>query len=133
MDGMLLFPGGIRRDPSIDAWLATQAPELGAIARKWFARMRNCGDDVLELLHDGHPTACVGDAPFGYVNVFRSHVNVGFFFGAELEDATGLLEGTGKRMRHVKVKPGANLDATALGALIHAAYADVKSRWRRVL
>jgi len=90
--------------------------------------MRECGDDVRELMHDGCPVACVGDAPFGYVNVFRSHVNVGFFLGAQLEDPTGLLEGNGKRMRHVKLKPGADLDVAALSALIDTSYVDIKSR-----
>jgi hypothetical protein len=37
-------------------------------------------------MHDGCPTACVGDAAFGYVAAFRDHVNVGFFFGALLQD-----------------------------------------------
>jgi len=128
MNGMLRFSGGAKQNPAIDIWLKQQAPELGAIARKWFIQMRECGDDVRELMHDGCPVACVGDAPFGYVNVFRAHVNVGFFHGAELEDATGLLEGSGKRMRHVKVRPGADLNLAALSALIDAAYVDIKSR-----
>ena len=76
--------------------------ELGAIARRWFDVIRQRGDDVRELLHDGHPTAC-GDAAFAYVNVFTSHVNVGFFQGAEIADPEGLLEGAGKFMRHVKL------------------------------
>ena len=125
---MLWFSGAVKRDPAIDVWLNEQAPDLGAIARKWFAEMRDCGDDVRELMHDGHPVACVGDAPFGYVNVFKAHVNVGFFLGAELEDPAGLLEGSGRRMRHVKVRPGADLNVAGLRALIGAAYADIKSR-----
>ena len=79
-------------------------------------------------MHDGCPVACVGDAPFGYVNVFRAHVNVGFFTGAELNDPTGLLEGSGRRMRHVKVRPGDDFNVAALSALIDAAYGDIKSR-----
>ena len=58
--------------------------------------MRDGGDDVRELLHDGHPTACAGDAAFGYVNVFTAHVNVGLFRGAEIADPNHLLEGTGQ-------------------------------------
>jgi hypothetical protein len=104
------------------------AGELGTIARRWFEVMRICGDDVRELLHDGHPTACVGDAAFGYVNAFTAHVNVGFFRGAELPDPAGLLEGTGKFMRHVKLGPGRNVDAAVLEALIETAYADMKRR-----
>jgi len=90
--------------------------------------MRSCGGDVRDLLHDRHPTACVTDAAFGYVNAFTSHVNVGFFRGAELADSAGLLEGTGKYMRHVKVKPGDGIEAKALIGLIETAYMDMKGR-----
>ena len=102
--------------------------ELGAIAQRWFEVMRDCGDDVRELLHDGHPTACVADAAFAYVNAFKAHVNVGFFRGAELADPAGLLEGTGKYMRHVKLRPDGDIDATALIRLIESAYTDMKGR-----
>ena len=102
--------------------------EFGAIAQRWFEVMRNCGDDVRELLHDGHPTACVGDAAFGYVNVFTAHVNVGFFRGAKIADPEALLEGTGKFMRHVKLRPGREVDAVALTQLIETAYHDMRER-----
>jgi len=118
----------VERDPAIEAWLDDQTPELGSIARRWFARMRRCGADVREVIHDGCPVACVHDAPFAYVNAFTAHVNVGFFTGAMLQDPTGLLEGTGKRMRHVKLKPDRAVKADALSALIDAAYVDVKAR-----
>ena len=125
---LLRFPAAVRRDPAIEAWMGAHAGELGAIARCWFDVMRGCGDDVRELLHDGHPTACVGDAAFGYVNAFTAHVNVGFFRGAEVADPAGLLEGTGKFMRHVKLRPGAEVDSAGLEALIRTAYADMKRR-----
>jgi len=128
MNAILRFDGAVKRDPAIDVWLSGQQPALGAIAKKWFARLRVCGDDVLELMHDGCPVVCFRDAPFAYVNVFKDHVNVGFFLGAELEDARRMLQGTSKRMRHVKVRPDAPLSAAALGSLIDAAYADIQSR-----
>jgi hypothetical protein len=122
MDDILRFSGTVKRDSAIDAWFREQAAELGSIAQKWFARMRQCGADVRELMHDGCPVACVADVPFAYVNVFRRHVNVGFFHRAALADRAGLLEGTGKNMRHVKLKPGSEVDAAALDDLIAAAY-----------
>lgn len=128
MTQLLRFSGSVVRDPAIDRWMQGQASELGAIARRWFDVMRTCGADVRELLHDGHPTACVADAGFAYVNAFRTHVNVGFFRGAEIADPTGMLEGTGKFMRHVKLRPGADFDAAALAKLIEIAYADMKKR-----
>ena len=96
--------------------------------RQWFEVMRKCGDEVRELLHDGCPVACLGDAPFGYVNVFTSHVNVGFFHGAALPDPDRLLQGSGKCMRHVKLKPGMATNAAALSRLIEMAYSDIKAR-----
>ena len=65
MSQLLRFTGSVRRDPAIEAWMDEHSSELGAIARRWFEVMRGCGDDVRELLHDGHPTACIGDAAFG--------------------------------------------------------------------
>ena len=102
--------------------------ELGAIAQRWFEVMRGCGDDVRELLHDGHPTACVADAAFGYVNAFKAHVNVGFFRGADISDPESLLEGTGKFMRHVKLRPERDVDGMALMKLIETAYGDMRLR-----
>src|SRR5689334_23447474 len=115
---LLRFPSAVARDPAIDAWFDRRSPQLGAIARQWFLRMRACGPDVRELLHDGHPTACVGDAAFAYTNVFTAHVNVGFFLGAALPDPAGLLQGDGRYMRHVQLRPGASVDAARLEALI---------------
>jgi hypothetical protein len=76
-------------------------------------------------MHDGCPTVCVEDAPFAYVNAFRAHVNVGFFHGAALTDPAGLLEGAGRYMRHVKIRPGHSLDVSSLEDLITAAYKDI--------
>lgn len=125
---LMRFPASVTRDPAIEAWMHEHTGELGATARRWFEAMRKCGDDVRELLHDGHPTACVGDAAFAYVNVFTAHVNVGFFRGAELADPQGLLEGTGKFMRHVKLRLERDVDAAALLTLIDTAYTDMKRR-----
>ena len=128
MSQLFRLPSSVKRDPAIDTWMMQHSGELGEIARHWFEVMRRCGDDVREVLHDGHPTACVTDAAFAYVNAFKAHVNVGFFRGAELADPDGLLEGTGKFMRHVKLTPARAFDATALSGLIGRAYADMKAR-----
>ena len=125
---ILRFNGATEHDPAIEAWFEDHRGELGSIAQKWFEVMRSCGDEVRELLHDGCPTACIGDVPFGYVNVFTSHVNVGFFQGASLPDPARLLQGSGKSMRHVKLRPQEFIDASALKHLIDAAYSEIKAR-----
>ena len=130
MSELLRFTGTVKRDPAVDAWFAKSGDELRRMARPWFEQMRGCGADVRETLNDGHPNACVGDAPFGYVAAFKAHVNVGFFHGAALDDPHRLLEGSGKRMRHVKLRWGAPVDDAALRALIAAAYHDICARLR---
>jgi hypothetical protein len=127
MNGVLRFDGGVHRDPAIERWFDTHVDPLGALARPWFERMRACGDDVRELMHDGCPTACVGDVGFGYVDVFTQHANVGFFRATELADPAGMLEGTGKLGRHVKLRAGFDVDADALAALIKAAYRNARA------
>lgn len=125
---LLRFDGTVERDPAIDAWLNERSGGLGAIAREWFEVMRASGDEVREVLHDGCPVACLGDVPFGYVNVFTAHVNVGFFQGAGLPDPERLLQGTGKFMRHVKLRLDTPMNSAALSRLIELAYADIKAR-----
>ena len=116
----------VEQDPAIAAWLGEHRGELGALAQHWFSIMRDLGDDVRELLHDDRPTVCVGAAAFAYVACYQAHVNVGFFRGAHLEDPTGLLQGSGKNMRHVKLRPDEAFDPEALLALVEAAYADIR-------
>lgn len=128
MRALMRFPDAAGRDAAVQRWLDGHGGELGELARTWFEQLRRCGADVTELLHDGMPTACVGDAAFAYVNAFKAHVNVGFFCGAGLPDPAGLLEGSGRFMRHVKLRPASPLDTAALQALVDAAYADVKRR-----
>ena len=128
MSRLFIFSTAAKRDPDVERWFDERPGELAEIARKWFDAMRDSGDDVRELLHDYHPTACVVEAAFGYVNAFTSHVNVGFFRGAELDDPSRLLKGTGKFMRHVKLTPGHDVDEASLTKLIHTAYVDMKRR-----
>lgn len=125
---LLRFDNTREHDPAIDAWLDKHTGELGSIARHWFQSMRACGDEVREVFHDGCANACLGDVPFAYVNVFTSHVNVGFFQGAALRDPHHLLQGAGKFMRHVKLRPDTATNSEAVARLIADAYADMKDR-----
>ena len=130
MTELFRLAGAVRRDPDVDAWFAAPEHDLRRLAQPWFERLRTCGPDVRDVLHDGHPAACVDDAAFAYVDAFSAHVNLGFFHGAALDDPSGLLDGAGKRMRHVKIRWGRSVDAAALNALIAAAYRDVHARLR---
>jgi hypothetical protein len=129
VDALKRYPTASRRDPRVEAWFEAPDRELRRIVRPWFDQMRACGE-VRELITDGHPVACAGHAAFAYVDAFAAHAAVGFFYGAELPDPARLLEGAGKRMRHVKLRWGKPADAAALGELIAAAWADIQARTR---
>ena len=124
--------GALPRDPAIETWFQDRPGDLGALARHWFEAMRACGDEVRERMHDGCPVACLGDVPFAYVNVFTAHVNVGFFQGSGLPDPAHLLQGNGRNMRHVKLRPGTEADEAALHRLIEQAYEDIKARIEQI-
>ena len=127
MDAVFRFPTARRRDPVVEQWFA-HGDALRGLVEPWFERLRACGSDVRELIHDGRPTACAEDAAFAYVDAHAEHANIGFFFGAFLDDPACLLEGAGKRMRHVKLRIDRMPDDDALGALIIAAYRDIHRR-----
>jgi hypothetical protein len=128
MNQLFLFENCAKRDPAIEVWMKQHAGELGNIALGWFEVIRQCGIDVRELMHDGYPTACVSTAAFAYIGVFKAHVNIGFFRGAELSDPSGLLQGSGKYMRHVKITPGTKVNSQAMKELIETAYSDMRRR-----
>ena len=127
-DALFLLPSAVRHDPRVDVWFTDITDPFRLMVQPWFERMRGCGPDVRELIHDGCPTATAGDAAFAYVGAYKAHASIGFFHGAALPDPAGLLEGTGKRMRHVKLRPGSEVKEEALTTLIAAAYADVRRR-----
>jgi hypothetical protein len=128
MDELFRFPSAARRDPEVEAWFAGSVDPLRLLVAPWFERLRSLGSDVREVIHDWAPTACVGDAAFAYVAAYSKHAAIGFFQGASLPDPAGLLEGSGKRMRHIKLRWGKPVDEPAIEALIAAAYADMKAR-----
>jgi len=127
MDDLFRLPTATRDNPGVDAWFELGDP-LRALVEPWFDVMRRCGPDVTEILHDGMPTACLGDAAFAYVAAFSTHAAIGFFHGAALPDPGRILEGSGKRMRHVKLRWDRAPDPALVEALIAAAYRDMSAR-----
>lgn len=61
------------------------------------------------------------DRDFCYITFTKNHVNLGFFDFEKIEDANNILEGTGKRMRHVKLSDISDIDPKELGKMIKQA------------
>lgn len=127
MTSLFLLPGARRHDPAVEAWFDAVV-DTRMMTRHWFALVRDAGPDVTEIMHDGQPTACLGNAAFAYVGAYAAHVSIGFFHGADLPDPAGLLQGSGKRMRHIKLRWGHPIDEEPVVAMIAAAYRDIEQR-----
>lgn len=61
-----------------------------------------------------------------YIGAFKRHVNLGFYYGAILPDPQGLLEGTGKNLRHIKVNTLEAVDQPAVRDMLRAAHKERK-------
>ncbi len=97
----------------LDGWQAQVAAELDRIVME-VAPQANKVIKWVQPTYEDHGLLC-------YFKVFKTHVNFGFFRGTELDDPDGLLEGTGEKMRHVKVKGQNGVNEKALKHLITAA------------
>lgn len=104
-----------------DAWFRqvpeSQAADLAAVR----ALILALDPEVVERLAWSRP--CYGTARglFCYLHSTKHHATLGFQRGDLLTDPAGVLEGTGKAMRHVKLRPGAPFDAGVLMALLQQA------------
>jgi hypothetical protein len=115
----------------IERLLAAKDPGVAGLARR-----------MCELILDSYPDAVVSidrnDIGFGRgsgykglaftVSPHRSHVTLGIAGGATLPDPAGLMEGSGKVHRHVKIRQNSDLDRWELRALIAAAVTRADSR-----
>src|SRR5213593_3328263 len=114
-------------DPKAEDLFVTCEPDIQAIALQARRLVLSVMPGAIELAENGNTMVHFGtgrkmaDEVF-YVSAHRSHVNVGLF-GADLPDPKGLMEGTGKRLRHVKLKKVEDVDDPALRKLLETAYA----------
>jgi hypothetical protein len=112
---------------AIDTTLASHPSEVAAICR----HLRATAQEVMPEAHERwyHSTIAYSISaslfePICYIAPMKGYANLGFFFGTHLDDPEHLLEGTGARMRHVKVRSLEQAQNPALAALLKAAWLD---------
>lgn len=117
-----------RTDPTaFQNIIATRNPVIQAVASDARALILELLPQAYEIVWERQGTVGYGTGPkkmtehFSWIATANKHVTLGFFYGAELEDPTGLLEGTGKKMRHVKLRGASDVQAPAVRALLIAA------------
>jgi hypothetical protein len=114
---------------TFDELLAGVEPNLVAIARRLRAMIRDVDANTVETVRLGDNSATFGVGPkkmtdgYAYIMPMRGYVNLGFYQGALLADPKQLLEGTGKGLRHIKIRSLAEANRTPVRALVAAALA----------
>jgi hypothetical protein len=112
---------------AFDALVKKQTATVAALARRGRKLILEVMPGVIESVWDQQGTCSYGTGPkkmsehFCWFTFSKEHLSFGFYFGAELDDPGALLEGTGKRMRHVKIRDVKQLDTPAFRKLLKAA------------
>jgi hypothetical protein len=114
----------------LDRFIDRYAPEVAADAREALAFMRARLPSATQLVYDNYNALVVGfgagarasDIIFS-IALYPRYVTLFFARGVELSDPDGLLEGEGKGVRHVKLRPVSRIESPGVGALIDAAVA----------
>jgi hypothetical protein len=115
---------------SFEDLLEITVPALQPIARRLKALVLEVDPDAVEVVRLGDRAATYGLGPkkmsegYVYILPYDEWVNLGFYKGADLPDPDVLLEGTGARMRHVKVRSVAEVEQAALRILVTEALSE---------
>jgi hypothetical protein len=110
-----------------DEILAGSDPRVRDLATRTRALIRDVMPDVVEVPWPRQRVVGYGVGPkkmsehFCHITFHKSHVNLGFNYGSELPDPEGLLQGTGKLLRHVKITAPEDLSNPALRQLVEVA------------
>ncbi|NAZ35615.1 DUF1801 domain-containing protein [Rubellimicrobium sp. CFH 75288] len=103
------------------------APQHEALLRVIRSLVEAVHPEAVEMASPGEKAVYWGwggakmSEAYAYAIPHKAHVNLGFFRGTSLPDPEGLLEGTGKALRHVKLRQPGDLDRPGLRALLEAA------------
>jgi len=104
--------------------LAGHSAAVAAIARKLRALIEDIYADTVEVPWANQGVIGYGVGPrkmsehFCYIGLYKGHVNLGFFHGSALPDPAGMLEGTGKKLRHIRIRDDAAIEKEAIRELI---------------
>ena len=105
---------------TVDAYVANELEGWQAdVARQLIAIVSKHAPKATHAVKWGQPVF-ESNGPFAYIMPAKAHLTFGFWRGAELQDARGILEG-GKRMKHVKITGPDGVDAKVLGAFVKQA------------
>lgn len=125
----------LETDP-IEAFFAAYPPDVQAISQTLRVMVNNSVPQAHEVLFARHNhigylfTESMHDRVC-YICPLKDYVRLGFDYGGYLDDPEQMLVGTGKRMRHVKVRTVKEAENPVLRQLVEAAWADAITRMKK--
>jgi hypothetical protein len=119
---------------SVRAWLEKLPAEKKPIVKALRRIIASVAPEAHEIIYQdalwyGPPDS---GYPILYITVFKAHSNLGFFYGGFVPDPERLLVGSGKRMRHIKIRSLQETENPAITSLLAQAWADGLQRVERL-
>jgi hypothetical protein len=105
--------------PTVNELIRESDPRLRASIRQVRAIVKKSMPQAKEYVKWGIPHYYVGKVKVACIMIYRDHINLGFFRGAELNSK--LLEGTGKGLRHIKIRTRDDIKETEYSRLLKQA------------
>jgi hypothetical protein len=112
----------------LDAFIARYTPEIAALARSAFAKLQERLPGAVMMVYDNYNALVIGFAPGERPSeailslvLYPRWVNLCFLKGVGLPDPDGLLQGSGKQVRHVRLESAETLDEPGIQTLIATA------------
>jgi len=105
---------------TVDAYIESLPPEQAKIVSALRKVILKAAPEAEESFKWAQPVYESG-GPFCYIKAFKSSVNFGFWRGVDLDDPDGRLEGSGQKMRHVKIEQSSQIDEKAFAAFVQQA------------
>ena len=105
---------------SVDSWMAELDPSLRDIAQALRELILQAAPGIAESIKWNTPNYAKGGSAC-YLAANKGHINLGFFNGAGLPNPDGLIEGTGEKMRHIKVRKPEDIRPDVFTSLVQEA------------
>jgi hypothetical protein len=109
-------------DKTVDSYIAGLDESQAKIVANVRQIVRQAAPEATESFKWAQPVYET-NGPFCYIKAFKNYVNFGFWRGVDLDDPQGLLQGTGEKMRHVKLADVADIDEPVFSSFVRQAVA----------
>ena len=103
---------------TIDDYINSQEQWKKDILLKLHKIVKENAPTAEEAIKWSQPVYSDNNGPFCFIRAHKNHINIGFWRGAMMRDTSGLLEGTGEKMRHIKIMESTKINSEAIADFV---------------